>query len=37
LVGKLEGKRLLERRNPRCEDNIKMYLGEIGWEGVDLT
>jgi hypothetical protein len=35
LVRKLEGKGLLGR--PRCswEDNIKIYLKEIGWEGVD--
>jgi hypothetical protein len=32
LVGKPEGKRLLGRR--RWEDNIKMYLKEIGCEGV---
>lgn len=30
-------KRHLGRRNPKCEDNIKMDLGEIGWEGVDLN
>jgi hypothetical protein len=35
LVGKPEGKRLLERRSRRCEDDIKKDLGEIGWEGVD--
>jgi hypothetical protein len=35
LVGKPEGKRPLVR--PRCRrvDNIKMGLGEIGWDGVD--
>jgi len=37
LVGKLKGKRLLGRRNPRYEDNIKIDLGEIGWECVDLN
>jgi hypothetical protein len=37
LVGKLERKRLLGRRNPRYECNTKMDLGEIGWEGVDLN
>jgi hypothetical protein len=37
LFGKLEGKRLLGRRNPRREDNIKMDVVEIGWEGVDLN
>jgi hypothetical protein len=35
LVGKPERKRLLGRRNSRREDNIKMHLGEIGWEAVD--
>jgi hypothetical protein len=35
LVGKPEGKRSLER--PRCNfvDNIKMDLGELGWDGMD--
>jgi hypothetical protein len=35
LMGKPERKRLLGR--PRCmwEDNIKMFLGKIGWDGVD--
>jgi hypothetical protein len=31
LVGKLEGKRPLERPKRRWEDNIKMVLGGIGW------
>jgi hypothetical protein len=31
LVGKPEGRRPLERPRCRCVDNIKMYLGEIGW------
>jgi hypothetical protein len=35
LVGKLEGKRLLRRRRRRRVDNIKMYLREIGWVGMD--
>jgi hypothetical protein len=30
LVGKLEGKRPLGRPRRRCEDNIRMYLREIG-------
>jgi hypothetical protein len=30
LVGKPEGKRPLRRPRPRCEDNIKMDLREIG-------
>jgi hypothetical protein len=33
LVGKPEGKRLLGRPRRRWEDNIKMNLKEIGWEG----
>jgi hypothetical protein len=33
LVGKLEGKRLLERPRRRCEDNIRMDLREIEWGG----
>jgi hypothetical protein len=35
LVGKPEGKRPLRRPRCRWEDNIKMDLREIGWEGVD--
>jgi hypothetical protein len=35
LVGKPEGKRLLGRHRCRWEDNIKMDLREIAWEGVD--
>jgi hypothetical protein len=34
LVGKLEGKRPLKRPGHRWENGIKMYLREIGWEGV---
>jgi hypothetical protein len=30
LVGKTEGKRVLERLTRRWEDNIKMYLRKIG-------
>jgi hypothetical protein len=30
LVGKPEGKRPLERSRHRWEDNIKMYLREVG-------
>jgi hypothetical protein len=37
LVGKPEGKRPLGRSRPRWEDNIRMKLKEIGWEGVDCT
>jgi hypothetical protein len=35
LVGKPEGKRPLGRPRRRWLDNIKMYLLEIGWGGVD--
>jgi hypothetical protein len=35
LVGKPEGKRPLGRPRRRWVDNIKMNLGEIGWDGVD--
>jgi len=33
LVGKPEGKRPLGRPRPRWEDNIKMYLREVGGDG----
>jgi hypothetical protein len=35
LVGKPEGRRPLGRPRRRWVDNIKMYLREIGWDGVD--
>jgi hypothetical protein len=35
FVWKREGKSPLERPKRRCEDNIKMYLKEIGWKGVN--
>jgi hypothetical protein len=35
LVGNPEGKRPLGRRRRRWEVNIKMYLREIGWGGMD--
>jgi hypothetical protein len=35
LVGKPEGKRPLGRPSPKCVDNIKMGLREIGWDGMD--
>ena len=35
LVGKPEGKRLLERRRRRWEDNIKMDLQEVGCGSMD--
>jgi hypothetical protein len=33
-VGRPEGRRLLGRPRRRWEDNIKMDLQEVGWEGV---
>jgi len=35
MDGKLEGKRPLVRPRNRWEDNIRMDLDEIGWEGLD--
>jgi hypothetical protein len=35
LVGKPEGKRPLGRPQHRWEDNIRMDLRKIVWEGVD--
>jgi hypothetical protein len=35
LLGKPEGKRPLGRPKHRLVDNIKMYLREIEWDGVD--
>jgi hypothetical protein len=35
LVGKREGKRPLGRPSRRCEDNIKMVLQEVRYEGID--
>jgi hypothetical protein len=35
LVGKPEGKRPLGRTRRRCVDNIRMDLGEVGWDDVD--
>jgi hypothetical protein len=35
LVGKAEGKRPLGRPRRRWVENIKMDLGEIGWDGGD--
>jgi hypothetical protein len=37
LVGKAEGKRPLGRPKPRWENNIKMNLGEIGWDRLDSS
>jgi hypothetical protein len=35
LVGKPEGKRPLGRPKRRWVNNIKIYLREIGWNGMD--
>jgi hypothetical protein len=35
LVGKPEGKRPLGRPRRRWVDNIRMYLGRVGWGDVD--
>jgi hypothetical protein len=35
LVGRPEGRIPLGRPRPRWEDNVKMDLQEVGWEGVD--
>ena len=35
LVGKSEGKRPLGRPSRRWEDNIKMNIQEVGYEGID--
>jgi hypothetical protein len=35
LMGRLEGKRSLERPRHRWEDGIRMDLREIGWGSVD--
>jgi hypothetical protein len=35
LVGQPEGKKPLERRRRRWEDNSKMDIREIGWNGLD--
>jgi hypothetical protein len=35
MGGKAEGKRSLGRPRHRWVDNIKIDLGEIGWDGMD--
>jgi hypothetical protein len=35
LVGKPEGRRPLGRPRHRWEDNTKMDLREVGWQGID--
>jgi hypothetical protein len=37
LVGKPKGKIPLGRQRCRRVDNVRMDLGEIGWDGVDKT
>jgi hypothetical protein len=37
LVGRPEGKRPLGRPRRRWADNIKIYLKEIGWDGMDWS
>jgi hypothetical protein len=37
LVGKPEEKRPLGRPRRRWVENVKMDLGEIGWDGMDWT
>jgi len=38
LVGKAEGRRPFERPRHRREDNITMFLQEVGWErGLDFS
>jgi hypothetical protein len=36
FVSKTEGKRPLGRPRRRWEYSMRMYLKEVGWEGVDL-
>jgi hypothetical protein len=35
LVGRPEGKRPLGRPRHRWENNVKMDLKDVGWEGMD--
>jgi hypothetical protein len=35
LVGNPEGRRPLGRPKCRCVDNVRMDLGEVGWDDVD--
>jgi hypothetical protein len=37
LVGRPEGRRPLGRPRRRWEDNIKMDLQDVGWEGMDWS
>jgi hypothetical protein len=36
LAGRPRAKRSLGRARRKWEDNIKMYLQTVGWEGMDL-
>jgi hypothetical protein len=36
LVGRPDGTRPLGRQRRRLDDNIKMYLQEVGWTSMDL-
>jgi hypothetical protein len=35
LLGRYEGKKALGRPGHKWDDNIKIYLQEVGWGGVD--
>jgi hypothetical protein len=37
FVRKPEGRKQLGRPRRRWENNIKMYLREVGWEGMDRS
>jgi hypothetical protein len=37
LVGRLDGKRPLEKHRLRWKDSIKLDLNEVGWGGMDWT
>ena len=36
-MGKPEGRRTLVRHRNIWQDNIKMYIQEVSWEGMDWT
>jgi hypothetical protein len=36
LTGKSEGKRSLGRTRRKWVDNIKMFLRDVGWDGMNL-
>jgi hypothetical protein len=35
FVGRTDGNKLFARRRRRWEDNIKIYLQDLGWGGMD--